>query len=133
MINLSKLTQNKIGLIILSIFIVLFFVRYYSIRVPKNVKVQVNHDVVCGQIIKYIHSYKFSEMTFKFQYQAKQFTFNMTPTASVIKKYSENKGNILIVVEKDNPLNWRILGEWDNFTFYNIERKDTVGLPCDFY
>lgn len=54
---------------------------------------------------------------------------------SICKKYTENRfhegfNNILIVCEKKDPDNNRLLESSDDFDKFNIIPKDTLGLSC---
>jgi hypothetical protein len=100
--------------------------------VPKIIKLQENHVVVCADIISYNRSYKVSEMKFHFSYKGKDFEFIEGNTPKFVAQgFKNGKRNVMIVFETGNPKNWAMLGRDDN-NYYNIDPKDTIGMNCDW-
>jgi len=126
-------SQGKAA-IVFGIFLVAIVVHYYAVIVPKNIRIQNNHLVICADILKYEQSYKVRDMTFRFSYNGREFVFtNQNTSRFVVQGYKNGKTNVMIVFEKDNPNNWRMLGDDEDFTYYNIKSEDTLGLKCSFY
>lgn len=106
---------------------------YHNVKVvPRIVRIQENHVVVCAGIINYRETLKTSEMDFSFTYNGHEYNFTKNNTSKLtLRAWKDGKAWVLIVLEKDHPDNWRMLEEYEDFEYYGIKDADTAGILCN--
>ena len=119
------------GAFFLIIAIVLFMVVYNStIGKSYTKKLVANHVVICGSITQMLGGKSIS-VVYEFYYKGKRYEYTKGSPKKTYDDYKNGKASILIIFQKDNPDNNRILSKEDDFMTYEITEQDTLNVSCN--
>ncbi|MEP6747511.1 MAG: hypothetical protein ABJB86_07280 [Bacteroidota bacterium] len=121
------------NVIFLLIGIIAFVIFYNTVILGhSNGKIIPNHTVVCGDITD-MRTGKGTNVIYEFSFDGKKYKDNVLCPAMTMAAFKQGKRKLLIVFEKGNPGNNRILADVDDFARYMITENDTLNVPCDWY
>lgn len=119
--------NSKIILLIFFIVIVLFFLLR---RNKLDNDISNNHDVTCGNIIE-MRAGKGINVIYSFEYKNKIDTFNESCPQETFEKYKKHSiYKLIVVIEKNNMKNHRIIATDEDFVKFNLKTEDTLRLNC---
>jgi hypothetical protein len=96
----------------------------------KDSLIQKSHFVVCAEITD-MRFGKGTNIIYQFKYSNKVYHHNQSASEQIIRNYKKGKKGILVVFQKENPNNARILYDENTFIKFNIHEADTVGINCE--
>src|SRR5450631_2979173 len=117
--------RNRIFFLIGLVAIAIFY--NTVIRGHYTRKIIANHGVVCGDITD-MRSGKGTNVLYEFSYNGKKYNENVSCPAMTLAAFKEGKRRLLVVFEKDDPTNNRILADVDDFARYMITESDTLNV-----
>jgi len=88
------------------------------------------HTVYCGTIQSIGRARGGLIIKYEFYINKKLLEFNSTCTKYTQNRFQNGNTSILIVIERNNPSNNRLLQSSDDFEEFNIIPSDTLGIRC---
>ena len=120
--------RNSIFLIVL--FGVVIITYNLTIGEINDKKIIENHLLACGHIVR-MRAGKGVNVIYEFFVNGKRFEENVSSPVGTYNSYKNGNSKILIVFQKDDPENNRILSGDDDFARFRISKQDTVNIHCN--
>ena len=98
----------------------------------RNERVIKNHVVVCADIVdaKFIKLLPYFRL--KYSYKGKTY-YDLRPARHYsFMRYKTGIRNLLLVIEKEDPENYRVLDDLTDFAFFRITEEDTIHISCNW-
>ena len=113
------------------IFLLIAFAGFYH-HDYADWKIKKEHRIICGKIISVRKDRIGFFIKYEFSIDEKNQNINSSSCLTETKnKFEGGIDNILVVFEKNNPDNNRLLENVHDFQDYRIKPKDTIGLTCN--
>jgi|GEM_PF-3208907 len=117
--------------IIILIGVISIFLIYENMQHNNSTKIiKKNHSVYCGTIQSIGRARGGLVIKYELYINKKLLEFNSVCTKHTQNRFNNGDTNILVVIEKNNPRNNRLLESSDDFEKFNISPSDTLGLSC---